>query len=74
MVTIDILGDDNMSYLDYIYEIVKQESEGLDAIYKDYIINLIGEHGFNTLLEDKLLEGCGSINMRPLYVLCEKKE
>ena len=61
------------SYLDYIYDIVKLESEGMDAIYEDYIIKLVGEYGLKTLRANKLLEGCGSINMRPLYVLCEKK-
>lgn len=62
------------SYLDFIYNIVKLESKGMDAIYEDYIVKLVGEYGLKTLIAAKLIEGCGSINMRPLYVLCEKKE
>ena len=32
-----------MSYLDYIYNIVKLEAGGMDAIYKDYIITVLAE-------------------------------
>lgn len=63
-----------MSYLDYIYNIVKLEAGGMDAIYKDYIIKLVGEWGFKALYSAKLIEGCGSVNLRELYVLCEKGE
>ena len=61
-----------MNYLDYIYNIVKLESDGMDAIYKDYIVSLVGEWGFKALHAAKLIEGCGSVNLRELYVLCEK--
>ena len=60
-------------YVDYIYDIVKLESEGMDAIYKDYIIRMIGVYGFNALYIEKLIEGCGVVNGRQLYVLCDKK-
>ena len=66
-------GMNLMSYADYTYEIVKQEAEGLDAIYEDYLCSLIGVSGLNALIEAKLLETCGVINGRPLYVLCDKK-
>lgn len=62
-----------MNYLDYIYNIVKLDTMGMDAIYKDYIIKLVGEHGFEALHEAKLIEGCGSVNLRELYVICEKR-
>lgn len=61
-------------YVDYVYEIVKNDTEGLDAIYRDTIIHLVGIYGFNTLYEARLLEGCGSVNARELYVLCDRKE
>ena len=60
-------------FIDYIYDIVKHGSEGMDAIYKDYIIQMVGIHGFNALYDKRLLEGCGSVNLRELYVLCDKK-
>lgn len=62
-----------MLYVDYIYEIVKNESRNFDAIYQDYILELVGVMGMQALVENDLLEGCGSVNGRQLYVLCEKK-
>lgn len=62
-----------MKYVDYVYDIVRSNTEGMDAIYKDYIVHLVGFHGFNALYENRLLEGCGSVNLRELYVLCDKK-
>lgn len=61
-----------MRYVDYVYDIVRLDSEGMDAIYKDYIIQMVGVYGFNALHEHKLIEGCGAVNGRYLYVLCEK--
>lgn len=61
-----------MLYVDYIYEIVKNESKNFDAIYQDYILELVGVIGLQALVENDLLEGCGSVNGRQLYVLCEK--
>lgn len=62
-----------MLYVDYIYEIVKNESRNFDAIYQDYILELVGVMGMQALVENDLLEGCGSVNGLQLYVLCEKK-
>lgn len=62
-----------MSYADHVYAIVKKEAEGLDSIYEDYIMHLVGIIGLNALIEAKLLETCGVICGRPLYVLCDKK-
>lgn len=62
-----------MRYVDYVYDIVKSDCEGMDAIYKDYIIQMVGVYGFNALHEANLIEGCGVINGRRLFVLCEKK-
>ena len=63
-----------MRYVDYVYDIVKLDSEGMDAIYRDYIVGLVGVYGFNALVEHKLLESCGVINGRRLFVLCDKEK
>ena len=60
-------------YVDYVYNIVKMDTEELDSIYKDYILQMVGVYGFNALYGSNLLEGCGVVNGRQLYVLCEKK-
>lgn len=62
-----------MLYVDYVYDIVRLDCEGMDAIYKDYIIQMVGVYGFNALYEARLIEGCGTVNGRSLYVLCDKK-
>ena len=60
-------------YVDYVYDIVRLDCEGMDSIYKDYIIQMVGVYGFNALYEAKLIESCGVINGRKLFVLCDKK-
>lgn len=62
----------NMKYVDYVYDFVKKDCEGMDSVYADYIITLVGEHGLNALKEHNLVEGCGILNGRKLYVLCDK--
>ena len=62
-----------MPFVDLVYETVRFETLGLDSIYKDYIINLVGITGLNALIEHKLVEGCGIINGRKLYVLCDRE-
>ena len=62
-----------MTYADYVYKIIKNESRNLDALYQDYILYLIGAMGMQALVENGLVESCGSMNGRLLYVLCEKK-
>ena len=56
-------------YLDRLRHILASECEGLDAIYEDYIVKLIGEEGFELLRCEKILTVCGSVNGRTLYVL-----
>ena len=60
-------------YVDYVYDIVRLDCEGMDAIYKDYIIQMVGVYGFNALLQNKLIEGCGEIHGRQLFTLCKMK-
>lgn len=62
-----------MKYVDYVYDILKNESRNWDALYQDYVLELIGVIGMQALLENKLIETCGVINGRQLYVLCDKK-
>lgn len=61
-----------MKYVDYVYDIVRLDCEGMDSVYKDYIIQMVGVYGFNALLKHNLLESCGVVNGRQLYVLCDK--
>lgn len=63
-----------LPFVDLVYETVRFETLGLDSIYKDYIINLVGITGLNALIEHKLVEGCGIVNGRKLYVLCDRSE
>ena len=52
-----------------IYEVILEEFAGLDAVYEDAIIELIGTYGLNLLIQHRLLESCGVINERQLYVI-----
>lgn len=60
-------------YLEYVYGILHREVAGLDSVYEDYIVQLIGEYGLFVLKKHHLLETCGVINGRQLYVLCDKE-
>lgn len=63
-----------MLFSEYVYGIVKANTEGFDAIYDDYIKSLIGAGGLRSLIIHNLVETCGVVNGRQLYVLCEKGE
>lgn len=56
----------------YVYDIVRLDCEDMDAIYKDYILQMVGVYGFNALYGSGLLESCGTMHGRELYVLCDK--
>lgn len=58
-------------YVDVVHEIVKMATKGIGAIYEDYILKLIGKFGLDALKEFKLVETCGVINGRQLYVLVD---
>ena len=62
-----------MRYVDYVYEMVERECDGVDAIYEDYIIYLVGGKGLKALIENRLVETCGVINGNQLYTLCNKQ-
>lgn len=61
-----------MTYVDHVYEIIKNESRNLDALYQDYILEMVGVMGMQALIENKLVETCGVVNGRQLFVLCNK--
>lgn len=63
-----------MTNLERVYQTVKNDCHGLDAIYEDYLIDLIGTNGLYLLKKNNLLETCGRQYGRQLYVLCEWKE
>ena len=52
-----------------LYSIVEAAGRGMDALYEDFIIHLVGEEGFQVLRTHKKLCTCGSINGRNLYTL-----
>ena len=60
------------AYVSRVYEIVKSDTEGMDSIYGDYIKQIVGVYGLNALIEHKLVESCGVVNGRQLYVLYDK--
>lgn len=61
-------------YADHVYEIVENELGDFDAIYEDYIINLVGYAGLNALRLNKYIETCGIVNGRQLYVICKPEK
>ncbi len=61
-----------MSYIDHIYEVIVRESDGLDALYENYIVHLVGYSGLNDLKQYKLIETCGVVNGMQLYTICDK--
>lgn len=62
-----------MDYVDHVYKIVKNEGRNWDALYQDFILEMVGVSGMEALIENKLIESCGVVNGRRLFVLCEKK-
>lgn len=58
-----------MSYCEYCYRILKDATVGFDAVYEDYIINLIGAAGLAELRSNNLLEPCGIVHERTLYAV-----
>lgn len=63
-----------MRYVDYVYDIVRLDCLEMDAIYADYIKQMVGVYGLNALREHKLVESCGVVNGRQLYALCKRVE
>lgn len=59
-----------MIYEETVYEIIKNNCEGLDSVYEDYIVSLIGKYGLQALKAYGKLETCGVVNGRQLYVIC----
>ena len=54
-----------------LHEIMLGSTRGMDAIYENYVIELIGREGFDILRNHKILESCGSVNGRRLYTVKE---
>lgn len=62
------------TYARLVYDIVKNETDGLDAVYEDFIEHCVGTFGRTALIKAKLLESCGVVNGRRLYTLLDWKE
>ena len=61
-----------MTYCDYCYRILSLEAKGMDAVYEDFILHLLGIAGLTELRSNNCLEPCGLVNGRQLYALCGK--
>lgn len=55
----------------HVYDILKHESEGMDAIYEDYILHMVGTIGLFALRDYKMIETCGVVGGRQLYTLLD---
>lgn len=62
-----------MEYAKEVYKILKTEVREMGSVYEDYITHLVGVCGLRALLEEHLLEPCGVIRGRQLYVLVDKQ-
>ena len=61
------------SYGEYVHAVIKNETIGMDEIYEDYVIHLVGTYGLHYLKEHKLVQSCGKVNGRALVTLCKKE-
>lgn len=64
----------DISYVDYVYDVVKDSCKGMDAIYADHIVELVGTSGLNELVSNRLIESCGVLYGRKLYALLDKEK
>lgn len=55
-----------------IYEYLKDRCEGLDIIYEETILALVGSYGLVVLKDAKLLETCDVLNNRQVYRLVSR--
>lgn len=54
-----------------IYEYLKDRCEGLDVIYEETILALVGSYGLVVLKDAKLLKTHDVLNGRKVYTLCD---
>lgn len=65
---------DFYQYTKYVYNLVKRRTITVDAIYENYIIELVGEYGYEALKRFRLIESCGSVNGRNLVTLLDAND
>lgn len=46
-----------------------QLDKNIEAVYEDYIIRMVGEHGIKAMRKHQLIEPCGVIHGKKLYVI-----
>ena len=56
-------------YAVYVSNIIKKEMDSLDVMYGDIIQTLVGMYGFNAMQKHDLIECCGRMNDRDVYIL-----
>lgn len=61
-----------MSFVDYIYNIVKVEFIDAESVDIADIVRLVGSYGFNALIDNNLLESCGVKSGRIHYSLVDR--
>lgn len=63
-----------MSFVDYIYNIVKIEFIDMESVDGEDIVRLVGSYGFNALIDNDLLESCGVNSGHIYYSLVDRVE
>ena len=56
-----------VQYAPTVFDVLREDIRGLDAVYEDYVIRVVGQEGFDILREKKYLTTCGSVAGRNLY-------
>ena len=59
----------NDSYISVVHRILLVNADNIDAVYEEYILQLVGAYGLKALLDCELIESCGSIDGKRLYTL-----
>lgn len=65
-------SEQDKKYVKQVYDIVAAETEGLEAVYGNFIRHLVGIVGLETLVYHNLIESCGVVNGKQLYTLIKK--
>lgn len=57
-----------------VYKIIEEVFVNEDTICDEYILYLVGFEGYYALIENDLIEKCGEIDGRSMYVLRNKNK
>lgn len=65
-------SEQDEKYVKQVYDIVATETDGLEAVYGNFIRHLVGIVGLESLIHHGLVEYCGVVNGKQLYTLIKK--